>query len=114
VRAVARAHGGDVTGHSSPGEGSKFELTLPQPTYDRLELPARPEAVAQAGLADQAPLLDAPRSWGRVTGLNAGNYRSDPARLGHTGRVMPAGIPGHGSAGQAISGGGPELNRGRG
>jgi signal transduction histidine kinase len=62
VRAVARAHGGDVTVHSSPGEGSKFELTLPQPAYDRLELPAGSEAVAQAGLADQARLIDAPGS----------------------------------------------------
>jgi signal transduction histidine kinase len=62
VRAVARAHGGDVTVHSSPGEGSRFELTLPQPAYDRLELPAGSEAVAQADLANQARLVDAPGS----------------------------------------------------
>ncbi len=29
VRAVARAHGGDVTVHSTLGQGSQFELTLP-------------------------------------------------------------------------------------
>jgi signal transduction histidine kinase len=29
VRAVARAHGGDVTVRSEPGKGSEFELTLP-------------------------------------------------------------------------------------
>jgi signal transduction histidine kinase len=29
VRAVARAHGGDVTVHSEPGNGSEFELVLP-------------------------------------------------------------------------------------
>jgi signal transduction histidine kinase len=31
VRAVAHAHGGDVTVRSKPGEGSEFELTLPEP-----------------------------------------------------------------------------------
>jgi two-component system, OmpR family, sensor kinase len=31
VRAVARAHGGDVTVRSTPGEGSEFVLTLPAP-----------------------------------------------------------------------------------
>jgi signal transduction histidine kinase len=31
VRAVARAHGGDVTVRSMLGEGSEFELTLPTP-----------------------------------------------------------------------------------
>jgi K+-sensing histidine kinase KdpD len=29
VRAVARAHGGEVTARSGPGEGSEFELVLP-------------------------------------------------------------------------------------
>jgi signal transduction histidine kinase len=40
VRAVARAHGGDVTVHSEPGAGSEFELTLPEPPSSRPELPA--------------------------------------------------------------------------
>jgi two-component system OmpR family sensor kinase len=40
VRAVARAHGGDVTVRSRPGEGSEFELTLPEPADGRLALPA--------------------------------------------------------------------------
>jgi signal transduction histidine kinase len=60
VRAVARAHGGDVAVYSSPGEGSKFELTLPQPACERLELPAGSDAAAQAELANQARLIDAP------------------------------------------------------
>lgn len=44
VRAVAHAHGGDVTVRSAPGKGSEFELTLPVPV--RSALPA-----AQADLA---------------------------------------------------------------
>jgi signal transduction histidine kinase len=40
VRAVARAHGGDVTVRSKPGRGSEFELTLPAPSIGRPELPA--------------------------------------------------------------------------
>jgi signal transduction histidine kinase len=43
VRAVAHAHGGDVTVRSTPGEGSEFELTLPDPASSRPELPAGPE-----------------------------------------------------------------------
>jgi signal transduction histidine kinase len=31
VRAVARAHGGNVSVRSAPGKGSEFELTLPMP-----------------------------------------------------------------------------------
>jgi signal transduction histidine kinase len=38
VRAVARAHGGDVTVRSTRGQGSEFELTLPSPV--RSALPA--------------------------------------------------------------------------
>ena len=62
VRAVARAHGGDVTVHSSPGEGSEFQLTLPQPACDPLELPAGSDTAAQADLASQVRLIDAPGS----------------------------------------------------
>ena len=62
VRAVARAHGGDVTVHSSPGEGSEFELTLPQPACDPLDLPAGSDTTTQGGLANQVRLIDAPGS----------------------------------------------------
>ena len=62
VRAVARGHGGDVTVSSNPGKGSKFELTLPQAACDPLELPVGSDAAAQAELASQARLIDAPGS----------------------------------------------------
>lgn len=62
VRAVARAHGGDVTVHSSPGEGSEFELTLPQPACDPLDLPAGSDTATQEGPANQVRLIDAPGS----------------------------------------------------
>ena len=61
VRAVARAHGGDVIVRSGPGKGSKFGLTLPQPARDPLELPGS-DSAAQAELASQAHLIDAPGS----------------------------------------------------
>ena len=48
VRAVALAHGGDVTVRSSCGQGSEFELTLPLPGR-----PALPAALADRGLADR-------------------------------------------------------------
>ncbi len=51
VRAVALAHGGDVTVRSASGKGSEFELTLPLP--GRLALPA---ALADRGLADREPV----------------------------------------------------------
>ena len=40
VRAVARAHGGNVTVSSTAGQGSAFELTLPAPPDARLALAA--------------------------------------------------------------------------
>jgi two-component system, OmpR family, sensor kinase len=46
VRAVARAHGGNVTVSSTVGEGSAFELTLPGPADARLALPAGPDCAA--------------------------------------------------------------------
>jgi signal transduction histidine kinase len=48
VRAVALAHGGDVTVRSTCGQGSEFELTLPLPAR-----PALPAAAADRGLADR-------------------------------------------------------------
>jgi len=47
VRAVARAHGGEVLVHSTPGQGSEFELVLPvtAPEADPTEArPAAPDA----------------------------------------------------------------------
>ncbi len=52
VRAVARAHGGDVLVHSSPGQGSEFEVLLPAPTGP-LALPPAPVVATLAG-ADTA------------------------------------------------------------
>jgi hypothetical protein len=51
VRAVALAHGGDVTVRSAHGKGSEFELTLPLPGR-----PALPAALADRGLADRGPV----------------------------------------------------------
>jgi signal transduction histidine kinase len=39
VRAVAQAHGGNVSVRSEPGAGSEFELTLPAPADGQLALP---------------------------------------------------------------------------
>ena len=50
VRAVARAHGGNVTVSSTAGEGSAFELTLPAPADARL-------ALAAGGTGDATPPL---------------------------------------------------------
>lgn len=50
VRAVARAHGGDVAVRSAPGTGSEFELRLPVIDAAPLALPAGPppgDAVAE-------------------------------------------------------------------
>lgn len=61
VRAVARAHGGDVTVRSKPGSGSEFELTLPAPPSGRPELPAGTGATAPDGAdgaPDQSPAAD--------------------------------------------------------
>ncbi|MGH3261479.1 MAG: ATP-binding protein, partial [Trebonia sp.] len=52
VRAVALAHGGDVTVRSVDGKGSEFELTLPQPGW-----PALPPAPADRSPVDRATTL---------------------------------------------------------
>jgi signal transduction histidine kinase len=62
VRAVARAHGGNVTVHSVPGEGSEFELTLP--------VPARPALTAAP-----AERMSADRPW---TGRAAAEWTAAP------------------------------------
>ena len=49
VRAVARAHGGDVLVHSSPGQGSEFEVLLPAPSGP-LALPSAPAPAKLAGV----------------------------------------------------------------
>ncbi len=61
VRAVARAHGGDVAVRSSPGQGSEFELLLP---------------LAQAGGGPGLPGEDAPAVTVRETG---GREKGAPA-----------------------------------
>jgi signal transduction histidine kinase len=53
VRAVAQAHGGDVTVRSTHGKGSEFELTLPVP--GRPALPAAPAAPADRSAHDRTP-----------------------------------------------------------
>ena len=53
VSAVARAHGGDVLVHSSPGQGSEFELLLPAPAGPLALLPGpAPGKLAEADAAD--------------------------------------------------------------
>ena len=53
VSAVARAHGGDVFVHSSPGQGSEFELLLPAPSGPLALLPGpAPGTLAEADAAD--------------------------------------------------------------
>ena len=52
VRAVARAHSGDVLVHSGPGQGSEFEVLLPAPP-GLLALPPAP-APAKLAAADAA------------------------------------------------------------
>jgi signal transduction histidine kinase len=51
VRAVARAHGGDVLVHSHPGQGSEFEVLLPAPSGP-LALPPAPAKLAGADAAN--------------------------------------------------------------
>jgi two-component system OmpR family sensor kinase len=53
VRAVARAHGGEVRVHSAPGGGSEFELVLP------VRLPAEEASGAADGTPEARPLLQA-------------------------------------------------------
>ena len=53
VRAVARAHSGDVLVHSSPGQGSEFEVLLPAPSGPLALLPApAPAKLAGADAGD--------------------------------------------------------------
>ncbi len=61
VRAVARAHGGDVLVHSRPGQGSEFELLLPAPAGP-LALPpaAGPATLAGADAAADGRLARKP------------------------------------------------------
>jgi signal transduction histidine kinase len=60
VRAVARAHGGDVTVRSVPGEGSEFELTLPAPARPSPTATATDRTAADRTPADRtaAPLAE--------------------------------------------------------
>ena len=67
VRAVALAHGGDVTVRSTEGEGSEFELVLPVPVRSAL-----PAASADRMAADR-PVLE-----------RTGPERAGPERTGAT------------------------------
>jgi len=51
VRAVAQAHGGDVTVRSAPGIGSEFEITLPEPA-----------TVADTKISEEGATADSERS----------------------------------------------------
>jgi signal transduction histidine kinase len=54
VRAVARAHGGDVTVRSTAGKGSEFEVTLPMPATSRpAQAGTAPDRVATVAAGDQ-------------------------------------------------------------
>jgi signal transduction histidine kinase len=53
VCAVARAHGGDVAVRSKPGEGSEFELTLPEPSSYPPQLPAAHGTPTYAGPSER-------------------------------------------------------------
>jgi len=65
VRAVARAHGGDVELDDSPGGGARFTVTLPQSA-------SRREPVADAG-PDPGETGDAPpRGLRRYTSTTTG------------------------------------------
>jgi signal transduction histidine kinase len=55
VRAVAHAHGGDVMVRSKPGEGSEFELTLPEPAPSWPELLAGPDGTDERGEQEVFP-----------------------------------------------------------
>jgi signal transduction histidine kinase len=63
VRAVARAHGGGVTVHSKLGQGSEFELSLPEHASDRPELPAG--SVAPTPVMADGPAAAASRGQGQ-------------------------------------------------
>ncbi|MBV9384528.1 MAG: HAMP domain-containing histidine kinase [Streptosporangiaceae bacterium] len=72
VRAVARAHGGDVVVHSTPGEGSEFELLFPEPAshppelMNGMTLPVAGAAPAGAApAAEPGRLLDGQQGSGR-------------------------------------------------
>jgi signal transduction histidine kinase len=60
VRAVARAHGGDVTARSEPGGGSEFEITVPDaaPAAELME----PEPGMGAGTSAEGGPPDSARS----------------------------------------------------
>ena len=54
VSAVARAHGGDVLVHSTPGQGSEFELLLPAPAGPLALMPGSAPAPGNPAGADAA------------------------------------------------------------
>jgi signal transduction histidine kinase len=72
VRAVAQAHGGDVVVHSTPGEGSEFELLLPEPASHPPELA---DETAQPSGGGPGTAADPAAQRGRLTGGQQGSGR---------------------------------------
>jgi len=72
VRAVARAHGGDVRVRSTPGEGSEFELVLPilvPPGSTDSAAPGEGLLAAEDDMAEAGRALTEGTGWARVEEL---------------------------------------------
>jgi signal transduction histidine kinase len=71
VRAVARAHGGDVTARSKPSGGSEFEITLPE-THPAAGMDTVATVAGNAGDAETS-----------AEGGSPGSARSESSRTAH-------------------------------
>jgi signal transduction histidine kinase len=74
VRAVARAHGGDVLVRSRPGRGSEFELLLPAPSAP----PAVPAVPPAEAMTTGDTLVGKPR--GQLSGQRGGTQSGSGVR----------------------------------
>lgn len=78
VRAVARAHGGEVTVRSEPAQGTEFQLLLPIARGVRPECPAGPDAAARwPDGADAGDRADGGTPGGPGPGRPAGSEEAD-------------------------------------